>query len=303
MGDILIKAIGFVLVMLLGYLLRIKGVVSKSDAKIFSTIVMNVTLPCALLLSASSLRLTSGLAWPLLLGLGMNLVMDGVGYLSGRAKDKVGQSASVVQISGYNIGTFSLPFVQAFFPANHLLSVLLFDAGNAVMVLGGNYLVGAQVTKKAPMKPLDIVRNLFGSVPFMVYLVAFGLTAVGVTIPSGILSIAAIAGQANPFLAMLMLGILIDFRLEKREWGRLFFLLALRIGVSSLASLLIYFFFPLPLVVRQMLVLCIFSPISVVAPVYALKLGSKTSEAANLNSLTIIATLPIMIVLVLMFAG
>lgn len=303
MGDILIKATGFVLVMILGYTLRIKGVVEKADARIFSTIIMNVTLPCALLLSASSIRLTSGMLWPLLLGVGMNLLMDGVGYLSGHGRGKIARSAAVVQISGYNIGTFSLPFVQTFFPASHLLSVLLFDAGNAVMVLGGNYLVGAQVTKKVPMTPVDIVRNLFGSVPFMVYLVAFGLAAVNVAIPPGILSIASIAAQANPFLAMLMLGLLIDFRLKKREWGRLLYLLALRIGVSSLASLLIYLFLPLPLVVRQMLILCIFSPISVVAPVYALKLGSKTSEAANLNSLTIIATLPIMIGLVLWFVG
>ncbi len=55
-----------------------------------------------------------------------------------------------MQLSGYNIGTFTLPFVQAFFPASSLLSVIVFDAGNAIMVLGGNYSIatGIDVEKR-----------------------------------------------------------------------------------------------------------------------------------------------------------
>ncbi|MGT2911864.1 AEC family transporter [Streptococcus cameli] len=304
MSAILLKALGFILIILLGYTLRIRGVVKKEDSGMFSGIVMNVTLPCALLSSASSISLGRGFFLPILLAILMNLVMDFVGYWTARHQDAVGQGTGLVQISGYNIGTFSLPFIQAFFPAAYLAPVMLFDSGNAIMVVGGNYTLATLLNKdKESMSIFAILRKLFGSIPFVVYLLSFLLAAIGIRLPQSLLDMAAIAGDANPFLAMLILGILLDFRLEKQEWGRLFQLLFIRLTMSSLAALCVYYFLPLPLLVRQMLVICLFSPISGLAPVFALKLGSRSSEAANINSLTILATIPIMIGLVLLFAN
>ena len=101
---------------------------------------------------------------------------------------------------------------------------------------------------------------------------------------------------------MLMLGIMIDLKLQKQDIVDLFRLLGLRLFVSLLAALAFYYLLPVPLVVRQMLIICVFSPISVVAPVYAMRLGSTSSQAANLNSLCILSNLLIMTLLVLMFA-
>ncbi|WP_227984780.1 hypothetical protein [Streptococcus ruminantium] len=80
MAEILIRALGFLLVIALGYMLKLRKVVRREDAGIFSAIVMNVTLPCTILVSASSVQLGEGLLIPLLFGFAMNLVMDGIGY-------------------------------------------------------------------------------------------------------------------------------------------------------------------------------------------------------------------------------
>lgn len=304
MGNIMVRAIGFISIIALGYFLKIKGALKKEDAKVLSTIVMNVTLPCALLSSVSAIKLGSSIFIPLALGLFMNLVMDSIGYWESRNKGMIAKTVGLVQISGYNIGTFTLPFVQAFFPASYLVPVILFDTSNALMVLGGNFTIAANLNRnKEAMTIGDIIRNLFGSVPFAVYILTFTLAAIGIQIPSSVLSITSIAGNANPFMAMLMLGIMIDFKLERQDIFDLFRLLALRIFVSGLAALVFYFVLPAPLIVRQMLVICVFSPISVVAPVYAMRLGSKSSQPANLNSLSILTNLIIMTILVLIFAS
>lgn len=304
MVGILVRAIGFLMVIALGYVLKLQKIVRREDAGIFSAIVMNVTLPCAILASASSVRLGGGVIIPLLLGFFMNLVMDGIGYWEACGRGSMAQSIGLVQISGYNIGTFTLPFVQAFFPVTYLVPVLLFDTGNALMVLGGNYTLATSLDREREKMGLtNIVRNLFGSIPFAIYLLTFVLSGLGLQIPSQILSVTAIAANANPFLAMLMLGIMIDVQIEKEDFLHLIRLLFLRLGISSIAAMAMYFLLPVPLVVRQMLVVCVFSPISVVAPVYALKLGSQSSEAANLNSLCILTNLVIMTVLVVLFAA
>ena len=98
-----------------------------------------------------------------------------------------------------------------------------------------------------------------------------------------------------------MLGIMIDLKLQKQDIVDLFRLLGLRLLVSLLAALAFYYLLPVPLVVRQMLIICVFSPISVVAPVYAMRLGSTSSQVANLNSLCILSNLLIMTLLVLLF--
>ncbi|CRH85146.1 Uncharacterised protein [Chlamydia trachomatis] len=151
MIAILVKAFGFVLVIGLGYALKGVGIVKKEDAKIFSTIVLNVTLPCALVASASAVKLSGLLVIPLILGLACNLLMDAIGYWEARKGSIVEKRAGMVQISGFNIGTFSLPFIQTFFPASYLTGVLLFDTGNALMVLGGNYTLAASLNhEKSP---------------------------------------------------------------------------------------------------------------------------------------------------------
>lgn len=304
MGEILIRAMGFITIIALGYFLKLKRIVKREDAKVLSAIVMNVTLPAALLTSASEVHLDSGIVIPLVLGFAMNLVMDWVGYWEARNRGIIAKSAGMVQISGYNIGTFTLPFVQAFFPAAYLVPVILFDTSNALMVLGGNFTIAANLnSQKEAMSLGDILRNLFGSVPFAVYLVTFVFAALGLRIPQSVLSITNIAANANPFMAMLMLGMMIELKLHKQEILDLFRLLGLRLLVSFLAALAFYFLLPVPMVMRQMLIICVFSPISVVAPVYAMRLGSTTSQAANLNSLSILSNLFIMTILVLLFGS
>lgn len=302
MVTVVTRAIGFVLVIALGYVMKKRGVIRREDASIFSSLVMNVTLPCAILASTQALVWEGYLILPLFLGLLANLILDAVGYWEAK---KSGRRAAVglMQLSGYNIGTFTLPFVQAFFPPAALVSVLLFDAGNALMVLGGNYSLAASLDKKEKGLSLrGFAQNLCRSIPFLVYLIAVLLAAFQVGLPKEITALVSIAGNANPFLAMLMLGILLDLDVDSRELLRLFKLLTLRLGTNLLLGFAFYLFLPLPELVRQLLLVCLASPISVVAPVYALKLGSNSSEPANLNSLSILVSLLLMMLLLFFFA-
>ncbi|WP_238336210.1 AEC family transporter [Streptococcus suis] len=114
MPAFIYRALGFVFVMGIGYLLRHRGLVKKEEARIFSTILMNVTLPSALLLSSQSMKVEQIALLPFFLGIVANLCLLVAGYVVWR-KDRQKQAAVMVGLSGYNIGTFTLPFVQAFF--------------------------------------------------------------------------------------------------------------------------------------------------------------------------------------------
>lgn len=56
MFDVFITSLTFVLIIVIAYTLEKWKVLKKQDANILATIIMNVTLPCALLTSANGFR-------------------------------------------------------------------------------------------------------------------------------------------------------------------------------------------------------------------------------------------------------
>ncbi|WP_024408774.1 AEC family transporter [Streptococcus suis] len=299
--ELLARALGFIFVIGLGYTLKAKGIVRREDATIFSSLVMNITLPASLLVASATAQVSIDLYVPFILGILCNLFLDMVGYWEAK---KSGQQTSVglMQLSGYNIGTFTLPFVQAFFPLSSLLSVIVFDAGNAIMVLGGNYSIAASVDEEQErMTVATFIKNLSRSVPLVVYLVSLSLAVCSIKLPRELISALTIASNANPFLAMLMLGILLDLKLSWKEISRLAYLLSLRLGANILIAGVIYFLLPIDKTMKIMLLVCLVSPISVMSPIYALKLGSRSAEPANVNSLSILVSLVMMVLLIFLF--
>lgn len=184
--ELLARALGFIFVIGLGYTLKVKGIVRREDARIFSSLVMNVTLPASLLVASATAQVSIDLYVPFILGILCNL-LDMVGYWEAK---KSGQQTSVglMQLSGYNIGTFT-PHLCKLFPLSSLLSVIVFDAGNAIMVLGGNYSIAAGVDEEQErMTVATFIKNLSRSVPLVVYLISLSLAVCSITLPRELIS-------------------------------------------------------------------------------------------------------------------
>ena len=61
----------------------------------------------------------------------------------------------------------------------------------------------------------------------------------------------------------------------------------------------VYFILPIDLTVKKMIILCLCSPISAVAPVFSNRLGSRSPVPSAINSLSIIISIFIMTILIL----
>lgn len=302
MLDIFIKALGFILIIVIGFLLKTKGICKREHGQFLSTIIMNITLPCALLSSINNLEITPILLIALLIGFLGNVITNIAGYLITPKETPLNRALSMINTSGYNIGTFTLPFVQTFFPASAIAYVCLFDTGNALMCLGGTFTAASTVVSNDE-KPTfhSIIKKLFSSIPFCTYIVLFFLSLFHIAIPEQILSITSIAGNANAFLAMLMIGILLEIKLDFSQIKTIQKILVTRYAISIALSLCVYFLLPVDLVVRKMIVLCLFAPVSSVAPVFSSKLGSNSPVPAAVNSLSIIISIMILTGLILIF--
>lgn len=302
MLDILIKASAFVLVVLLGYLLKVGGMISDKEGRAMAKVVMNVTLPSALLISAKTITISSQLIIPMMIALLGNFLMIMIGYLKGRGKTPLEQSQEIIQLAGFNVGNFAFPFVQSFFPASYLITVILFDIGNAIMVFGGNVSMASGLAKlDGRMTLKKFISKLFHSIPFCTYLFCFCLAFLRLQLPDAVLSIAKIAADANPFMAMLVLGIMVDFRMNKAQVAEIGRLLGLRLLGSGIMIAFVMLL-PLTSIAKDMLTICLLAPIAVVSPLFARELGSESSTPATINSLTIISSIVLITLFIILQA-
>lgn len=300
MIDILIKAGGFILIIIIGFTLKTKGICRQEHGRFLSTIIMNITLPCSLLSSINNLAITPILLVALGCGFFGNVVTNLSGYLMQKKEAPMTKALSMINSSGYNIGTFTLPFVQSFFPASLIGYVCLFDTGNALMCLGGTYSVASTVVASDEKQSFKtIAKKLFSSIPFCTYIILFFLSLFHIAIPKQVLTVTSIAGNANPFLAMLMIGILLEVKLDLSQIKLIKKILLNRYAATLGLSLIVYFILPIDITVKKMIILCLCSPVSSVAPVFSNRLGSNSPVPSAINSLSIIISIFIMTILIL----
>lgn len=301
MFDVLIKSLTFILIIVIGYTLKKVDVLKKSDANVIATIIMNITLPCALLTSANGIELDATILILIAIGIISNVVMMIIGYIASIKDDAKMKGAFMINTSGYNIGNFVLPFVQSFFPGMGVVYLCSFDIGNALMGLGMTYAVADHVASGENHFDIkELFKKLFSSIPFDVYVLIFILAIFKLQIPSPILTIASTIGAGNSFLAMLMIGLMLEIKVSPLEAKNVFKILGLRI-VGTIVVSLLTLLLPIPLLAKEIMIMAYCAPLSTVSAVFTRKIGYQGDMSATANSLSILVSVVCMVVLLLIF--
>lgn len=301
MFDVLIKSLTFILIIVIGYTLKKVDVLKKSDANVVATIIMNITLPCALLTSANGIELDATILILIAIGIISNVVMIIIGYIASIKDDAKMKGAFMINTSGYNIGNFVLPFVQSFFPGMGVVYLCSFDIGNALMGLGITYAVADHVASGENHFDIkELFKKLFSSIPFDVYVLIFILAIFKLQIPSPILTIASTIGAGNSFLAMLMIGLMLEIKVSPLEAKNVFKILGLKI-VGTIVVSLLTLLLPIPLLAKEIMIMAYCAPLSTVSAVFTRKIGYQGDMSATANSLSILVSIVCMVVLLLIF--
>ena len=291
MLDILVRAGCFVAVILLGYILRRVGYFHGDDFKVLSKIVIRITLPASIVYSFSGKEIDVSMLTIAGLGLVCGLLYMAVAWLINRRAGKEQQAFELLNTSGYNIGNFTLPFVQSFLGPMGVITTSLFDTGNAGICLGGAYSVAAMVKENKGFSIKRIAKALIRSVPFDCYMLMIILNLAHIPLPSPVVSFAGLVGNANAFMAMLMLGVGFHLTGERSQIGTIVRMLFVRYSIAALLALAFFYLLPFDIEIRRTLMILAFSPISSAAPAFTGELKSDVGLASAVNSLSIIVSM------------
>ena len=278
-------------VIAVGFLLKQAKVLSAEHGKYLSRIILNVTLPAVILKTISSITLDFSLAMApaicLIYSAGM-AILSGVIFGKAPSHEKgIGRMASV----GFNIGFFGYPVISGLFGLAGLSVVAMFDLGNAFAVFGISYLLGYLYSEKRAGKKIDyksIVALFATSVPFMCYLAAIVMNLSGVHISGLPLDVLDILAQANTGMALIVLGLMLDFRFDASHWKLILKVLSLRFIVGLTAGLLLYRFLPFSHLYRSVILLGLLLPTGIAIIPYAVEFRYDARVAGTIANFTMI---------------
>ena len=292
---VLSKAIAFVLIILIGYICKRRGVFAPTDYQLVSKIVLNITLPCAVISSFAHFQLDLSLLAAVALGLSGNCVMIFVALMLTRRETLAAKIFYIFSLAGYNIGCFTLPFAQAFLTPFAVVGLCMFDVGNSIMCTGMTYALTASCIgyadgHKDRFSMKSIAEKLLHSAPFVVYISMLILSLAGVQFPKSVYTFTDIVGAANPFLSMMMIGMMFEIKLDKQAVGYVKELFSVRYLISLACAGAFIYFAPFKQEVNYVIALAFMAPCTIIGPIFVEKLGGNVQLASLFNSMTIITS-------------
>lgn len=296
MLDIITRAGCFVSIILIGYILRKINFFDEHAFKVLSKIVVRITLPAAIVHNFIGKEIDASLFLLALIGFGGGAIYMIMGYILSRKAGKEQQAFDMLNASGYNIGNFTLPFVQSFLGSSGVIAASIFDVGNAFICLGGAFSVASMVKgNEGSFSFKKILSALFKSIAFDCYITMAIVSLLKIPVPSPIASLAEIMGSANAFLAMLMIGVGFKLNSDRTQIRTIIRILSLRYIVAGILAAGCYFFLPFSLEIRHAVMIILFSPIAAAVPAFTSEMNSDAGLSSAVNSMSIICSIIIIV--------
>lgn len=300
MTTILLNALSIMLVLFLALLLKKIGILHQKDGALTSRMVVYLTLPATILIGVNHTKLSNIFFILMFMGLFSNLLLVFLGKFIGRKATVEERGLYMFDLSGYNIGNFSIPFVSSFFPAA-IPFLAMFDMGNSLMVTGTTQAIVelSSGRKKHGFILQEIFGVLFRNPPFVVYIFMFILAIFGLSFPDGWLIPIRPLANANTLLSIFTIGLFMEFRLPKGKLKLVIKILTWRYLLAFILASLVYFFLPFPAIIKEILLLIFFCPMSFLHMIQAIELGNDKALAGLTISLSMFISLILMSIIVI----
>lgn len=289
MLEIVARALSLVAIVGIGFGIKRLGWAKASDFGLFSKIVLTVTLPCALFTSFNDYHLEYALLGLTLLAFCLNVAQQLIGYLLNARQGRRAQAFAVLNYGSYNIGAFASPYLSGFMGPHAMIYATLFDFGGAFSSAGVAYGWGMSLASDSGKHGWrELVRTLAGSPIFVTYVALLTMRLLDLRLPDPVITFTSIVGAANPFLAMLMIGIGLELRLHKERYLAAARILAVRYVFATAAAIACWSLLPLPKDARLVVVMILFAPIASMMAVFTGRARLDVELSAFMTSVSIV---------------
>lgn len=299
MQSIVIRAISFLLMVIIAFTLKRVGVLKKEDGYALSRVMMNITLPCVIINSFGSTTFSGKMLIFILVGLGVNFILLLISFLFTRNASRDDKIYYTLCLPAYNIGCFTFPFASSMLGPQGALTVCLVDSGNSFQCLGLDYAITKAMVEDKKVNFLAILKPLLKVPSFICYIIFIPLALLSVKLPDELFTFTSLVAAANGPIAMFMIGLLLEPNFDKNVIRKVLNVIVIRYLLAAILGFIIFKTFPFSYEIRKAAVIVLFSPISSASPSFTLELKGNTSLASTVNSLSIMISIVLIPLLVI----
>lgn len=317
----ILKPIAFLCIIAAAYLAKRAGLFKPRDYRIMQVTVFTFTLPASIIVSFATNPHHVSMLLISLFALVCALLPLLLTFAASRRKPVTDRAFLMLNASGFNIGNFCFPVLQAFLGPSALVTASMFDIGNSVMVTAGINVMTTSLLHIDMDKPLteqnpgnaptlpyrrpadrdarrlarraklrSVLRGFLTSVPFDVYLLMIAVMLFDIPIPGFIPTLLQPVADANSFCSVFMVGMLMDLPHTAKDVKDVARVLGWRLPLGFAFAAFAWFVLPFDAGVRKAAVMLSLAPTAVFSTLFTDKvLGNAKLAGFTLATSAIIA--------------
>lgn len=234
-----------ILLIALGYFLKRINYIKATDSRVIATLVLNVTLPSLVIVNLNTADLDLSFSILPIMMIVYGVVIKFVMIWFFRKYDNQMRGSVGMMTGAMNIGLFAYPLVEAIWPNKGLVYFGMADIGGAVIMFGVSYFVASYYSEGSDQFNFKFLgKKLLQSVPLVTYIIMFILNISNIHFPKQVIDFFDIISKANMPLSMILLGVMLNFTLDRKYIPATIQYLVLHYGLALVAGLLVHFFLP-----------------------------------------------------------
>lgn len=294
MSNVLTQTIVYLLLLFIGYGFKRAGIFKTEDSDFLKSVILYITMPAAAVNGLKDLELQTSFLWCFLIGFATCSLLMAVGMVASRKSDASGKLLYLFSFNSFNVGNFAIPFLTGLISANGFAAICLFDISVAIFLYGVDYSVAGNITGAGGFSLKLLLKKLFCSPITDAYLIMILLAALSIRLPAPVLKLAEVAGNANAFLAMLSIGILFEWNMDRKNLKMILKFFSLRYATVLAIAVCAALFVPFPDDIRQAVCVLLMAPVASAAPLLTVNAGGDGAKAAQINSISILVGIVMM---------
>jgi len=295
----------------IGYFLKRMKVLTEENGEVIAKIIFNLTLPAVILKVTSAIHFEQTLILLPLINILFGVFMVFIGLIVFKRYPRNAKGILLMSIIGFNIANFSFPLIEGIWGEAGLQLIAMIDAGNAVSIFITCFTMGRiYSSKNNDEKNVINFRNMFSSllksVPLISYVLAIIINFSGLTLPFFLFDLIDIVSRANSPLALLLLGVFLNFKFQKDQWIMIGKSLLIRYIIGLCCGLLLYFLLPVTFfnqLFRIILAISLILPVGLAVIPFSVELEYEKKIITIIVNLSILISFGLMWILILLFSG
>ena len=311
MTDVNIVFLISLTIIAIGYFLKSTKVLTEENGETIARIIFNLTLPAVILKVTSTITFEITLILLPIITILFALFMVLIGLVVFKKYPKNMKGLLIMSIIGFNVANFSFPLIEGVWGESGLQLIAMVNAGNAVSIFIICFTMGRIYSPKSENNENKInfkimMSSLLKSVPLISYIVAIIINFSGILIPFFLSELIDMVSRANSPLALLLLGVFLNFKFQKDQWMMIGKSLLIRYMIGLGCGLLLFFLLPAIFfseLFRIIITISLILPVGLAVIPFSVELEYEKKIITIIVNLSILISFGLMWILIVLFSG